>query len=243
MGPLPNYSGRQLFIADLQMPFEHSQGLEFYKYLKRHFKIPNENIYNVGDEADQYWGGMWKKDPNALHTATQEITETILKMRPWYDAFPLMKLCRSNHGTRWQRKALEADIPELMMRRYQSVLGAPKGWIWQNRWLIKQKHPILVEHGDRFGGQVPHSVAASTNACNTVIGHFHSIAGIEHIKTRGALDDCQDEAGYEVWGMCVGSMINFQKYAFHYARDAKKKPKLGGGVCLDEGKFPLWAPL
>lgn len=243
MGPLPNYLGRQMFISDLQIPFEHEKALEFCKYVKRHFHIPDEGVYNVGDEVDEYWGSGWKKDPNAAHTATQEITETIERMRPWYDAFPQMRLAESNHGRRWMRKALEAEIPELMMRRYQSVIGCPRGWMWQSRWLIRQKKPVLVEHGDRFGGATPHLKAAEANACNTAIGHHHSKFGIEHSQTNGAMDGCPDEAGFKVWGMVTSCLIAFEKYAFHYARAAKNKPQIGLGICLDEGSLPILVPM
>lgn len=233
----------KLFLSDLQMPFEHKEALAFCTYVKRHYKIKDENCFCVGDETDQYWGGQWKKDPNALHTATQEITTTQIRMRPWYDVFPELKIAVSNHGTRWQRKAFEADIPELLMRRYESVLGCPPGWRWQKRWLIRTKRPILMEHGDRFGGQFPHVAAASANACNTVIGHHHSRAGTAFTQTNGTLDGCPDEAGYNVWGMVVGSLIDFEKYAFHYAREARNKPKLGVGLVFDSGNIPLWLPL
>lgn len=232
-----------LFIPDLQIPFEHARALKFTSYLKSHYKIPDENCYCVGDETDQYWGSQWKKDINARHTALSEISETIEKMRVWYDIFPQMKIATSNHGTRWMRKALEAEIPSQLIRRYEKVIGAPKGWIWQKRWLIRTKRPILMEHGDRFGGMYPHAAAAAINACNTVIGHFHSIAGIEHIKTLGAQDGCDDEAGFEVWGMCVGSLINFEEYAFHYARASKRNPQLGAGIVLNKGTTPLWIPM
>jgi hypothetical protein len=231
-----------LFVPDLQMPFEHPKALEFCSYLKKHYKIPDDHVYCVGDETDQYWGSMWKKDPNARHTASQEITETREHLKPWFAAFPQMRIAVSNHGTRWQRKALDAEIPEILLRRYENVLGAPKGWRWQKRWLIKSKAPMLVEHGDRFGGKWPHAIAAETNAVSTIIGHHHAVAGIEHIGTRGAKDGCADEGGYEVWGMSVGSMIDFEQYAFNYAREARKKPRLGVGLVLDDGRLPIWLP-
>ncbi len=223
---------RYLIISDLQIPFEHPKALEFCRNVQRNFKIPKENIYNVGDEVDQYWGGGWKKDPNALHTATQEITETIERMRPWYDAFPMMKLAESNHGTRWKRKALESEIPELMMRRYQSVLGAPDHWLWQKHWKVNCKRPFIVEHGDDWGGQLPHLNASIHNGCSTIIGHFHSLAGIEHATTNGL----------KVWGVVSGCLIDFQAYAFNYARSAKRKPVLAVTVVLDGGEWPVLVP-
>ena len=226
---------RYLIISDLQMPFEHPKALEFCKYLASHFKIDvnNYNVICVGDETDQYYGGMWKKDINANHTALSEIKETKEKLAPWFDAFPKMKLCTSNHGTRWQRLALESSIPSVLMRRYEEVLGCPDTWIWQKRWNINTKHPFTVEHGDDYGTQYPHVLAAMHNAKSTVIGHHHSIGGIEHIQTNGM----------RIWGCASGSLIDFEAYAFNYARSGKRKPVIGTNVILDSGAMPIWCPL
>jgi hypothetical protein len=61
-------AGNYLIISDLQIPFEHNDALKFCFHLKHHYKIPDENILNVGDELDQYWGGLWDKSPEAAHT-------------------------------------------------------------------------------------------------------------------------------------------------------------------------------
>lgn len=223
---------RYLIISDLQMPFEHDNALEFYTDIVSHFRIPKENVYNVGDETDQYYGSLWNKDVNAEHTALSEISETKDRLRPWFELFPQMKLATSNHGTRWQRKALESSIPSILMRRYEEVLGCPEAWAWDKFWRVNCKFPFIVEHGDDYGGSFPHVTAAMHNAMSTAIGHHHSKSGVEHIQTNG----------FKIWAMVTGSMINFKKYAFHYARAAKLKPILSAGVVLDSGSFPLIIP-
>ena len=35
-----------LIISDLQIPFENKQALDFVKYLKKHYKIKDENARN-----------------------------------------------------------------------------------------------------------------------------------------------------------------------------------------------------
>lgn len=224
---------RYLIISDLQVPFEHEKALEFCIYLKKHFKIPIENIYCVGDETDQYYGGMWKKDINAHHTALSEIQETKERFSPWFEEFPILKICTSNHGTRWQRKALESDIPEILMRRYEEVLGCPNTWVWSKHWKVQCDHPFMICHGDDFGGQYPHIQAMMHHGMSTVMGHHHSLCGIERMKT-----DTLD-----IWGAVIGSLINFKKYAFKYGHNSKKKPQIGTLVVLDSGKLPIWCPL
>ena len=81
-------NGHFLVMSDWQIPFQHPKALEFCTYLKRHYRIPDENVYNVGDELDQYWGSLFDKDPDASLTANQEIQKSIDTLKTWYSAFP-----------------------------------------------------------------------------------------------------------------------------------------------------------
>ena len=231
---MKSYQENLLFITDLQIPFEHHKALKFCVQVKKHFKITDENVYNVGDEIDQYFGGLWKKSPEARHTPNSEIAESINKLKRWYRAFPTMKLCISNHGTRYWRKALEAEIPSQMLRRYEEVIQAPLGWKWQKRWIIKApKQQILCEHGDDWGGRFPHVDAAMHNGMSTVIGQHHTKAGVHFLKT----------AMLDIWCAVGGSLIDFEQYAFEYARNAKLKPQIGVIVVVNGGKTPYFLPL
>ena len=226
-------SERYLFVSDKQHPFAAKHALPFCKAVQKEFRIPPENIYCVGDEVDEYFGGMWKKDPDALHTPNSEIRETREELQKWYRAFPDMKLAISNHGMRWAKKAFEAEIPSQMLRPYQEIIGAPKGWVWKDRWLIKAKNaPILMIHGMGYSGQTGARNAAIDAGMNTVIGHLHSHAGISYIYT----------AGQRIWGMNTGCLIDVNAYAFNYGRDMRHKPVLGVGVVIDGGLTPIFVP-
>ena len=187
----------------------------------------------MGDEVDQYFGSLFDKSPEASHTANSEIAASVEKLKEWYATFPLMKLCTSNHGSRWQRKALAAQIPSQMMRLYQEVIQAPPGWKWQKNWRVPEKRPFLVEHGDDWGGQYPHVQAVMHNGLSVVMGHHHSLFGCEYIKTTGI----------DAWGAVSGCLIDFEQYAFEYARNSKRKPKLGVIVVADQGKIAIPIPL
>lgn len=226
-------SGRYLIIPDLQIPFQHEHSLQFCIHIAKHYGIPKENILNVGDEVDQYYGGLWPKDPNATHTHSSEIVESREILRQWYEAFPIMRLADSNHGSRWKRKATKAEIPAMMMRDYREVLQAPPGWTWEKKLKVNCKHPFLIEHGDRYGGNTPHLLAAMHNGMSTAIGHHHTIAGVEYRETDG----------FGIWAMATGSLIDFEQYAFEYAKDGRFKPQIGVGVVLDEGAQAQWIPL
>lgn len=219
-------SRTKLVISDLQMPFEHPDALSFCVRVKKENRIADEDVYNVGDELDNYYGGMWDKSPEASHTANQEIDEARSKLRHWYKAFPQMKLCLSNHGTRWLRKAMAAQIPSQMLRGYQEMIQSPKGWRWQKHWKVRDKHSWMIEHGDDWGGQYPHVAAAMHNGMSTAIGHHHSKFGVSYMKTNGL----------DIWGAAAGSLIDFDLYAFEYARSAKLKPQLGLLLIVDGGR-------
>lgn len=222
-----------LVISDLQIPFEHPDALAFCKYIKKHYSISDENIICAGDEVDHYYGSLYKKDPNATVTANQEIAQTKDTLKRWYSAFPLMKVANSNHQQRWMKKFTDAEIPSQLMRSYQELIEAPPGWKWADKWRIKTKHPFIVEHGTSYSGVSGHRTAAILNGCSTVIGHLHSFAGIDHIKTQGQ----------EIWAANSGCLIDTQAFAFHYNKNDRFQPTVGTLVVVDNGRWPMWIPI
>lgn len=226
-------SERYLVIPDLQIPFEAPKALEFCYYLKRHFDIPDDNVLNVGDEVDQYFGSLYKKDPDAAHTPTSEIKATKDTLKRWASHFPHMKICESNHGMRWARRAAEAEIPSQMLRRYQEVLETPDTWRWQRVWHINaSRKPFLMKHGIEYSGVSAYRNAAIAEGKSVVFGHLHSSAGVAYVKTDGL----------DVWGMNAGCLIDADAYAFQYGKYNKFKPNLGAAVILDGGMTPIWLP-
>jgi len=224
---------RALFISDTQIPFEAPGALPFVRSVCRDFKIPKNAIFHVGDEVDHYFGGGWDKDPDASHTPESEIREARQKLKAWYKAFPEMRLAVSNHGIRWAKKASLAGIPSQMMKAYQEILGAPKGWIWKDHWNIKMdKRTVHMFHGMGYSGPTAYRQACIDKGVSVVFGHLHSTAGISHVATDNGAR----------WGMCVGSLIDPKAYAFNYAKQAKFKPWIGVGVVVDGGLTPILIP-
>ncbi len=223
-----------LIISDLQIPFENQNALKFCIYLKKHFKIPDSNVFNVGDEVDELHGGMYPKDPDGHHTATSEIKLARERFREWSVYFPKKKLAVSNHGMRWAKKAALAEIPSQMIRAYQEVLEAPPGWQWADQWMVKaSKKPFIVKHGLDCSGKTPYRNAAEIGTTSVAFGHLHSTAGLCHVKTNDK----------NIWAMNVGCLIDPEAYAFHYEKNNKFHPNLGAGVVLDGGMIPIWLPL
>jgi len=177
---------------------------------------------------------LWKKSPEALHTPNSELNDCRKLLKPWYRAFPKKKLCTSNHGQRYWRKALDAEIPSQVLRGYAEIIEAPDDWKWKKYWKVNaSKRKFIVEHGDDWGGQYAYVQAAIHNGISTVIGHHHTTAATKMIKTNHQ----------NIWAACAASLIDFEAYAFEYARQYKFKPPIGCIVVLDGGLYPLWIPI
>lgn len=230
--PYKESPGRWLVISDLQIPFEAEYALQFCKKVQREYRVPQANILNVGDEVDAYFGSQYRKNPDAIFTPTSELAITRDKVAEWGDAFPKMRLAISNHGTRWAKKAAEAEIPSQMLRAYRDIIGAPEGWQWRYRWEIDTKHPFTMLHGINYSGFGGARNAAIDNGRSTLIGHLHSHAGISYVRTHHL----------DIWGFNVGCLIDEEAFAFEYGKHMRHKPCLGVGVVLDEGKSAIWIP-
>lgn len=189
----------------------------------------------MGDETDQYFGSQYGKDPSIHFSAAEEIDATKRRMKLWYRAFPKMKVCISNHGLRWAKKAFDAEIPSQMLRPYQELIEAPAGWKWAEEWIIRAKYPFRVIHGMGYSGASGARNAAVDAKMSTAIGHLHSHAGVTYIETQGH--------NQTLWGMNVGCLIDPNSFAFHYGKYARNKPILSIGVVLDDGKTALVIPM
>lgn len=225
---------RFLVISDLQIPFQHPKAFEFCRYVKRHFGVLDDGCLCVGDELDEYFGSLFDKDPDADHTPREEIQESIAELHRWYVEFPRMKLAYSNHGMRWLKKAKKAGIPSMLMRDYAEIIQAPAGWRWQDRWMIEgDRQNFIMCHGMEYGGMYAARNATLAEGESIVFGHLHSFASVAHVKTKSR----------DTWGMCVGSLIDNDAYAFHYGKYMRWRPTNGVGVILDGGKIPIWLPV
>ncbi len=221
-----------LLISDLQIPFEAKNALQFCSYVKKHYKIPDENVLNCGDETDQCNASMYPKDPEAEHTHNSEIQTTREKLKEWYAVFPKMKIAESNHMMRWIKKAANADIPEQLLRPYRELYHMPDGWIHQKEWVIETKHRFKIKHGVDLSGKTPYRKCVELSNISTAFGHLHSSAGICFLKTEEK----------SIWSMNTGCLIDINKYAFKYERNNIFKPNLTIGLVFNEGSMPVLLP-
>jgi hypothetical protein len=154
-----------LVIPDLQVPYEHPDALAFMKAVNDIYAM--DAVVCIGDEVDQHCIGRFDTDPAAMGAAN-ELKLAVRRLRKWYDAFPTVKVCMSNHTQRIYRNAFHAGIPEEYLKPVNEWLQAPVDWEWDDSFIIDE---VKYEHGDAQGGMYAARNLAVRNRRSTVIGH------------------------------------------------------------------------
>lgn len=214
-----------LAISDLQIPFQHPDAYNFLEWLTE--KVKPDLVVNVGDEVDQHGLSRYHHDPDGK-SAGEELEESKQILQSFFALHPEVLCCTSNHTDRVFKKAFEAGIPKGYLRSIREFLAAPEGWEWKDEWWIDN---IRFSHGDEVGGQVPHRTLALAVMSSVVIGHHHSVPGIEFLANGQQM----------IFGMNTGCLIDPQAYAFHYTKKHKYKPIIGTGLILHG--IPKWVPM
>jgi hypothetical protein len=212
-------------IGDLHEPFAHPDAPDFLDWIRKKFKP--DTFVCLGDEIDGHAMSNYESDPDGFSPG-MELDAAIQKLRTYYQMFPRMHVCTSNHTARPFRKAFSSGIPARVLKGYREILDAPAGWEWRDQWRIDG---VAYEHGEGQIGQNAAMRAADGNMCPTVIGHIHSFAGIQYNANAETL----------YWGFNVGCLINRDAYSFRYGKHFKRKPIIGCG--LVERGVPRFVPM
>ena len=170
----------------------------------------------MGDEVDQHTLGKWPANPSG-RSGGDELKEARHRLSFWFDAYPKVFVCASNHTYRAWKKAFLNGIPQEFMKSVNEVYGAPPGWEWREKWIHNE---VAFEHGELVSGPLAALNAAVQNQMSTVIGHQHSGGGVSHRAADGRI----------LWGLNTGCLIDNEHYAFAYGKNIRVKPTLGCGV-------------
>ena len=141
-----------------------------------------------------------------------------------------MNICIGNHDLLIYRKAKTHGFSKAFVRTWNEIFDLPKDWIWNTRFV---EDNILFMHGTGFSGLYPHANACRQHRMNVVMGHCHSVAGVEYTA-------CEKDL---LWGMAVGSGVDDKKVVFDYGQDNPRKSIISCGVILEGGKIPLVIPM
>lgn len=217
---------RILIIPDLHIPFHHINSFKFIKALVE--KYDPEIIIFLGDEQDIHSGSMHDHDPN-LHSPADELDMALSAFKALYKIVPKALLVESNHGSLFYRRANKNGLPKKVLKTYEEILEAPKGWKWHSDLIIhsSDKKPIYICHG-----QSADVLRNSKNkAMNYIQGHHHSKFEIRYWSN-----------GMDVfWGVTSGCLIDFESLAFEYGRLMLDKPILGATAVING--FPRLHPM
>lgn len=166
-----------LVISDLHIPFEHPDCLKFLKAVKN--KYEPKTIVQIGDEVDFHALSFHDSDPD-LMSAGDELKQAIKKLKAYTELFPEVTVIESNHGSMVLRKALANGMPKAVLKNYNEILEAPKGWKWQfDLKLDTPLGPVYFCHGKSgAAGRL-----ASQYGMSCVQGHYHEKAQITYIST------------------------------------------------------------
>lgn len=216
---------RVLVIPDLQAPFHHPDSLEFLASV--YDGAGCDTVVCIGDSLDLHGLGRYTKDPSGMG-ALHEIEVGRAFLRELYDTFPVGTEVTSNHNSRLSRTAFEAGIPEELVIAQRELQQAPEEWDFCKRVEIDG---VLYTHGEEYGGMYGFRRALDITGRSVVFGHTHSAGGVAYKSIHGKM----------IFGMNVGCLIDFDAYAFNYARTSRYLPTLGCGVVL-EG-VPYFIPM
>jgi predicted phosphodiesterase len=213
-----------LIISDLHAPFTIKGAADFLSDVKRRFKP--SLVVCTGDEVDSYGTSRFAKHPD-LPNPSRELALARKTLAPLYGLFPSVFVCHSNHAQRPYKRSQEACLPGAYLRSLRSILDAPRGWKWAQRW---EHDGVLYTHGEGMSGPTAHLNAAERFRMSTVIGHLHAFAGVSW--SAGIKD--------RLFGMNVGCLIDQDSQAFAYAAHTARRPTLGCGVICDG--VPMFVP-
>ncbi len=202
---------RVLVVGDLHTPFDLDGYLAFLKDLQKKYKT-TETVF-IGDVIDNHFSSYHETDPDG-YSGGEELLVAIERTQKYYKAFPKATVIIGNHDRLIMRKAFSSAIPKIWIKDFNDVLGT-KGWEWKDRHVIDGVQYI---HGE--GGTA--RTRCKADLMSTVQGHLHTQAYTEWVVG----------ANFRVFGMQVGTGIDFNSYAFGYAKRGKK-PAVGAGIVLD----------
>lgn len=206
-----------LIISDYHAPYNHPDAYKFLVACKAKFK-PTE-VISVGDETDYHALSFHDSDPD-LPSAGDELKLAITQLKPLYALFPKVTIMDSNHGSMVYRKAFSNGIPRVMLKGYNDVLEAPRGWKWVPEYRISTPlGDVLFRHS--FQKNI--LKAALENGCSVVSGHYHEDFSLSYAGNSYKL----------LYGMTVGCLIDNDSMAFAYNKLFAKKPVIGVAVIID----------
>jgi predicted phosphodiesterase len=207
---------RVLVVGDLHCPAVHAKYLDFVKSIRKKYKT-DQTVF-IGDVVDHASISFHKKNPEHP-AALDEYRQAMDALKLWVKNFPDATVTIGNHDDRVIRIAADAGIPSHYLRGYEEMYESA-AWDWVPSVEIDG---VYYYHGVGAGGMYPAINAAKMRLQSVVIGHYHSVAGINWIVGPTS----------RIFGMNVGSGVDRFHPAMQYGSAYLKKPVVSCGVVID----------
>jgi hypothetical protein len=215
-----------IIISDLHAPHAHPDALAFLCAVRDKYKT--KQAICVGDEADGHAISFHTPNPD-LRSPGDELEAAKKYLATVRAEFPKLRLCESNHGSLYYRRAIEHGLPRAVLRTYEEIYNA-KGWSWHDEIIeyVGDRIPVVFRH--QFGSNTRNALARAGGTC-IVQGHYHSSADcVWYNSPRGRM-----------FGLTVGCLVDSSSLAFAYNRLDLARPILGCGVVVDG--LPIFVPM
>ncbi len=202
---------RVLVIGDTHCPFDLDTYVDFLKDTYKKYKC--NRVVHIGDELDNHFSSYHESDADGLGGG-DELELAIKRLNRYYKAFPECTVILGNHSRLVRRKALSGGIPKKWIKPYAEVLEVPS-WDFVDRIVIDGVQYIHGEAGTARR-------KCKDDMMSTVQGHLHTQAYVEWFVSPHS----------RIFGMQCGTGIDFESYAFAYAKRGKQ-PAVSCGVILE----------
>jgi predicted phosphodiesterase len=218
---------RVLIVSDTHCPAMRSGFIPFLQSIAdRH---GTDRVVHIGDLVDWASISFHEKSP-ALSNASSEFKSARRQVSALAKAFPKADWLIGNHDALTERQAVGVGLPVEVLRDYADL--------WQIDWTVHPRFArfeidgVNYSHGDSGRGGSDAALAQAKDSFrSTVIGHFHSQAGVKWWANRES----------RIFGLSVGCGIDVSKLQFAYGRRFIAKPILGCGVVID-GQRAVFEP-
>mgnify|MGYP001827774254 CR=1 FL=1 len=218
---------RVLTIGDTHCPGMRRGYVDFLKRVADTHSV--NRVVHMGDLVDWASISYHEKSPG-LSNATKEIRNARRQVARLAKAFPEADWLIGNHDALTERQAISAGLPPEVLRDYADL--------WEVDWMVHPRFAklmidgVVYSHGDSGrSGKDAALTQAKDNFRSTVVGHFHSQAGVRWWANPE----------FRVFGLSVGCGIDVRRLQFEYGRRFTAKPILGCGVVLD-GRRAFFEP-
>ena len=218
---------RVLIIGDTHCPGMRNGYVDFLQRVADTYDV--NRVVHIGDLVDWASISFHEKSP-ALNNASREFETARRQVARLARAFPKADWLLGNHDALTERQAISVGLPSQVLRDY--------GDLWELSWTIHPRFARLTIDGVNYlhgdcgrGGSDAALAQAKDQFRSTVLGHFHSQAGVKWWANPE----------FRIFGLSVGCGIDANRLQFEYGRRMVAKPILGCGVVLD-GRRAFFEP-